>query len=400
MFDIILLNAVFIVVPVLVYLLYIVYENVIGKKGNDLFLTFAIFTSLYFIIKYSTYFDYPVDIINILLLLSLLKNKKKTSITLGIFIAIYFGLMNDYSMALTIVEYALQLLLYFVIFKDLKLEYKVSIFALIEIIFGIIYGYYNFLYIIVSNVIYASIGYFVYIAMTMTERVIDVYGTIRVVEYEKEFRDSLFQVTHEIKNPIAVCKGYLDMMDVNNSRQVNKYIPIIKQEIDRTLTLMNDYLNLTKLTVNKSVIDISLLLDDVCNAVEALLIGKNIHFMFDIVDDEIFINGDYDRLKQVFINLVKNSVESIDSGKIGVIKLKMTINKKVVITLTDNGKGMDKNTLQKVGTAFYTTKDKGTGLGVKLSMEIIELHNGKIKYSSKLNEGTTVRIELPLYEEI
>lgn len=400
MFDIILLNAVFIVVPVLVYLLYIVYENVIGKKGNDLFLTFAIFTSLYFIIKYSTYFDYPVDIINILLLLSLLKNKKKTSITLGIFIAIYFGLMNDYSMALTIVEYALQLLLYFVIFKDLKLEYKVSIFALIEIIFGIIYGYYNFLYIIVSNVIYALIGYFVYIAMTMTERIIDVYGTIRVVEYEKEFRDSLFQVTHEIKNPIAVCKGYLDMMDVNNSRQVNKYIPIIKQEIDRTLTLMNDYLNLTKLTVNKSVIDISLLLDDVCNAVEALLIGKNIHFMFDIVDDEIFINGDYDRLKQVFINLVKNSVESIDSSKIGVIKLKMTVNKKVVITLTDNGKGMDKNTLQKIGTAFYTTKDKGTGLGVKLSMEIIELHNGKIKYSSKLNEGTIVRIELPLYEEI
>ena len=400
MFDIILLNAVFIVVPVLVYLLYIVYENVIGKKGNDLFLTFAIFTSLYFIIKYSTYFDYPVDIINILLLLSILKNKKKTSITLGIFIAIYFGLMNDYSMALTIVEYALQLLLHFVLFKDLKLEYKVSIFALIEIIFGVIYGYYNLIYVIVSNIVYVLIGYFIYFAMTMTERVIDVYGTIRVVEYEKEFRDSLFQVTHEIKNPIAVCKGYLDMMDVNNSRQVNKYIPIIKQEIDRTLTLMNDYLNLTKLTVNKSVIDISLLLDDVCNAVEALLIGKNIHFMFDIVDDEVFINGDYDRLKQVFINLVKNSVESIDSSIIGVIKLKMVVNKKVVITLTDNGKGMDKNTLQKVGTAFYTTKDKGTGLGVKLSMEIIELHNGKIKYSSKLNEGTTVRIELPLYEEI
>lgn len=400
MFDIILLNAVFIVVPVLVYLLYIVYENVIGKKGNDLFLAFAIFSSLYFIIKYSTYFDYPVDIINILLLLSMMKNKKRTSIVLGIFIAIYFGLMNDYSMELTIIEYTMQLLLYFVIFKNLKLEYKVSIFAIIEIIFGIIYGYNNFLYIIVSNVIYASIGYFVYIAMTMTERVIDVYGTIRVVEYEKEFRDSLFQVTHEIKNPIAVCKGYLDMMDVNNSRQVNKYIPIIKQEIDRTLTLMNDYLNLTKLTVNKNVIDISLLLDDVCNAVEALLIGKNIHFMFDIVDDEIFINGDYDRLKQVFINLVKNSVESIDSSIIGVIKLKMVVNKKVVITLTDNGKGMDKNTLQKVGTAFYTTKDKGTGLGVKLSMEIIELHNGKIKYSSKLNEGTTVRIELPLYEEI
>ena len=201
--------------------------------------------------------------------------------------------------------------------------------------------------------------------MTMTERVIDVYGTIRVVEYEKEFRDSLFQVTHEIKNPIAVCKGYLDMMDVNNSRQVNKYIPIIKQEIDRTLTLMNDYLNLTKLTVNKSVIDISLLLDDVCNAVEALLIGKDIHFMFDIVDDEIFINGDYDRLKQVFINLVKNSVESIDSSKIGVIKLKMVVNKKVVITLTDNGKGMDEKTLNELRkriAGLESASDGGFGL--------------------------------------
>ena len=188
------------------------------------------------------------------------------------------------------------------------------------------------------------------------------------------------------------------MLDTYNTKQVNKYIPIIKQEIDRTLTLMNDYLNLTKLSINKNVIDISLLLDDVCNCIDALLTGKNIHFMFDIVDDEVFIDGDYDRLKQVFINLIKNSVEAIEKDKIGLIKLQMTVKKKAIIILEDNGCGMTKETIEKVGDAFYTTKEKGTGLGVKLSTEIIEQHNGSIQYKSKEKEGTTVIIKLPLYK--
>ena len=148
----------------------------------------------------------------------------------------------------------------------------------------------------------------------------------------------------------------------------------------------------------KNIIDISLLLDDVCNCIEPFISHKNIHFMFDIVDDEVFIEGDYDRLKQVFINLIKNSVEAISEDKIGIIKLKMIIKKNIIITVSDNGCGMTKEALENIGNAFYTTKEKGTGLGVKLSMEIIEQHNGKIKYKSKLNEGTTIEIKLPLYE--
>ena len=77
----------------------------------------------------------------------------------------------------------------------------------------------------------------------------------------------------------------------------------------------------------------------------------------------------------------------------------MNVNKKVVISLEDNGCGMSKDTIKKIGSAFYTTKEKGTGLGVKLSTEIIEQHDGKIKYKSKENEGTVVTIELPLYKE-
>lgn len=396
MFDVIMLNAIFIIAPILVYLLYIVYENVIGRKGGDLFLTFAILSSIYLITKYSIYFNYNIGIIKVLLLISMIKNKVLLSCLISLFLSLYVGI-NDYNVTFISIEYFIQLSLFFIVLKNKKLEIRIIVFLIIEIIFNILYGYNEIIYIFISNIIYVIVSYYLVILINKTEKVIDVYGTIRVVEYEKEFRESLFQVTHEIKNPIAVCKGYLDMLDVNNKKQVNKYIPIIKQEIDRTLTLMSDYLNLTKLSVNMSIVDIALLLDDVCNSIDALLKGKNIHFMFDTFDDEVFIEGDYDRLKQVFINLVKNSVESIDN-KTGIIKLKMIVNKKVVIELSDNGNGMDKESLEKIGKAFYTTKDKGTGLGVKLSMEIIELHHGKIKYTSKLNKGTKVRIELPLYK--
>ena len=206
----------------------------------------------------------------------------------------------------------------------------------------------------------------------------------------------MFKVTHEIKNPIAVCKGYLDMMDTNNIKQVNKYIPIIKQEIERTLTLMSDFLNLTKLSINKSKMDIVLLLDDICSSVDELLIEKNIHFIFDIIEDTIYIEGDYDRLKQVILNIIKNSMESINN-KIGLIKLSTIIRGNyIVINITDNGCGMNKSTLKQIGNPFFTTKKNGTGLGVKLSNEIIELHDGKIKYISKEGVGTTVKIYLKI----
>lgn len=395
MLDIVLLNVVFIVVPILIYLLYIVYDNVINDKGKDLFFAFAIFTSIYLISKYSLYFEYTTDIIKILLLICLLKNKIKLSVIVSLFISIYFGYINNYNIGLLLVDYFIQISI-FVIFRKLNIKYKLLIFLIIEICFGLVYS--NYIDVILFNSIYIFSSYILFVLLDKLEKVIDIYGTIKVIEYEKEFRNSLFEVTHEIKNPIAVCKGYLDMLDTGNIKQVNKYIPIVRQEIDRTLTLMNDFLNLTKLKVEKNIIDISLLMDDVCTLIDSLLIGKNISFIVEIIDDEIFVDGDYDRLKQVFINLVKNSIESIDKKSLGIIKLKMSVKKNIIIIIEDNGKGMNSEQLEKIGSAFYTTKDNGTGLGVKLSMEIIEQHNGIIKYKSKLNEGTKVTIKLPLYK--
>ena len=92
--------------------------------------------------------------------------------------------------------------------------------------------------------------------------------------------------------------------------------------------------------------------------------------------------------------VLKNSIESIDEdGKI-TIELKETKNK-INIIITDNGIGMDKETLEKLGQIFNTTKENGTGIGVALSKEIIKLHDGNIKYESELHKGTKVCINLP-----
>ena len=398
MFDIVLLNSIFILIPILCYLIYIVYENVFGIKNSSLFFTFSIITSLYLITKYSMYFNFKTDVMKILLLLSLLKDRKALSIIISIYASMYFDLNYDYNIIFITIKYLVQLVLFLVVMKDTKYEWKLVIFYIVEIIFGICIRYVPISYLLLSNIIYILLTYILFKLLNRVEKVIDIYGTIRNVEYEKNFRESLFKVTHEIKNPIAVCKGYLDMLNVNDSKQVNKYIPIVKEEIDRTLILIEDFLNLTRLNVDKSIMDISMLIEDIIISINTLLNSKNITFEYNIVDDEVFIEGDYNRLKQVFINLVKNSVESIKNSN-GLIRLNMLVDKNVVITVEDNGIGMDKDTLKRIGEPFFTTKEKGTGLGVKLSSEIIELHGGRIKYYSKLNKGTVVKIELPLYKK-
>ena len=209
---------------------------------------------------------------------------------------------------------------------------------------------------------------------------------------------SLFKITHEIKNPIAVCKGYLDMFDIRDINKSKKYIHILKSEIDRVLILLEDFLSIDKIKIEKDIIDLNLLLEETTNNFIPILKEKNIKKIFNISKDELFINADYNRIKQVLINVLKNSIESITDN--GIIKLQVKKNKNTVeIFIEDNGIGMDKEELSKIKEPFFTTKDKGTGLGVYLSNQIIKEHNGTINYISKKNIGTKTIIELP-YEEM
>jgi signal transduction histidine kinase len=98
---------------------------------------------------------------------------------------------------------------------------------------------------------------------------------------------------------------------------------------------------------------------------------------------------------------VKNSIESIPATRKGLIRLDSKINQNnLVITISDNGVGMDKQTKSKVGEAFFTTKKNGTGLGIKLSKEILEAHEGELHYRSSSKTGTKAIITIPLKKSL
>ena len=208
----------------------------------------------------------------------------------------------------------------------------------------------------------------------------------------------MFKITHEVKNPLAVCKGYLQMIDYDNIDKLKRYIPIINDEINRSLDILNDFGDFGKIKINKEEVDLELLIEDTCNCLSSIFEDKNVITNFNFIDDEIYMNLDYNRIKQVLVNIFKNCIEShTNNNKRLEISLNMQrIKNEIKISITDNGCGMSKETLKRVDEMFYTTKDNGTGIGVALSKEIIERHNGKLLYNSILNKGTTATIILPI----
>ena len=174
------------------------------------------------------------------------------------------------------------------------------------------------------------------------------------------------------------------------------YLNIIKEEINRSLTIINDFSTLGKIKkLDKEELDLSLLFEDVRDIFTPLYEEKNGKITIPTID-ELYINGDYNRLKQVFVNIIKNSLESQNKNTINVdIKIKK-VKDNYKITISDNGQGMTKSELAHIEDMFYTTKENGSGIGIPYIKEIISLHKGQINYKSQKNVGTTVTINLPI----
>lgn len=403
-FDTLLLDMVLISLPISIYLLYLAYTKTFNTKENNLLLTVTIFSILYLILKYThpLYENLPFLIINIPLLIAYIKKTKQIILPASIVIVLYYYSFYQNFLFILIAEYIFYYLLYLKTYNKIKPYQFILIFTIIKTFITMIiinYSRYNINYLLetsVEGLILYILSVIIIILLNKTESILKLHMNIKEIKQNKQIHTSLFKVTHEIKNPIAVCKGYLDMFDENNPDHLKKYIPILKEEIDRTLILLEDFLAMNQVKINKDIIDINLLLEDVINNIEMLCQKNGIKLEKDIIDDDIYINADYNRLMQVFINLFKNSIEAIPKEKQGKIKVEEKLEKNnIIITIIDNGKGMNKELLNKIKEPFYTTKQKGTGLGVSLSDQIIKAHDGILTYESKEGEYTKVKIILP-----
>lgn len=388
-FEGFLMNMMIIIFPIYLYFFYIAYNRNVEKKENDLFFTFSLISSYYFISKYLSFFSmvytYSLDIILFLAYL----NKRKDCILLISILNVYIYYSSyHFPFLLLLIEYTI----YYVIYSlSRKNSYTFSfIFIFIKTCFLFLFHSTN----ITTYLLFYIMIYFVYLTFLSGEDVMKYYHTMKELEKEKTLYKSLFKITHEIKNPIAVCKGYLDMYDERNQKTYS-YIPIVKNEIERTLILLEDFLSIHHLKIDKDMMDVTLLLEDVTDHFKMICLDKKIKFITDFDDEEIYINADYHRLLQVCINMIKNSMEALNHKKNGFIKISLKkISDYIYIIIEDNGEGMDQETLDKVKEPFFSTKEKGSGIGVCLSNQIIEAHGGKLFYESSKNEGTKVTIKL------
>lgn len=407
-FDTMILDIVLISLPLTIYLLYLAYTKTFNKKENDLLIVVTVFSILYLILKYTEpLFDgIPFMIINIPLLLAYIKKSKPSILISSIFmITYYYNFYNNYFFII-VLEYILYYLFYLKLFKELKIHNFILTFTTIKIIVTIILiSYLNYKFpiyiaeVLVEGIYLYVIANLIIYLVNKTEDILKLHMNIKEIKHNEQIKTSLFRITHEIKNPIAVCKGYLDMFDSENPEHFKKYVPILKDEIGRTLLLLEDFLAMNRVKINKDIIDINLLIEEVVKNIDMLCHKNNIKLTTDIIDDDIYINADYNRLTQVFINLLKNSVEAIPKEKQGIISIQEKLKDgKITITVKDNGKGMSKELLEKIKEPFYTTKPKGTGLGVSLSDEIIKAHNGTLNYKSEEGKYTQVTITLPTEE--
>lgn len=403
-FNMVLLNVILLLFPLLIYLIYLSTNKNINKKLKNLYISFALITSFFLIIQYGVNTKImSILILNSIVILSYIEEKTLLANVFSLIIIFLYkkDFNNTYFL---LIIYMITLLIY-LIKRKLKLNDYIFIdttgifssFIYILWIYLFNKNYFNMKSLIVIVISYLFIINITRLIYETSKKILTINMTLKELEQEKQIRLSLFKITHEIKNPIAVCKGYLDMLNVNDTNQVKRYIPILKSEIDRLLALLQDFLLINKSNLDLDIMDMNMLVEETIEKLKPLLDENNIKLDFDLIDEEIFINGDYNRLSQVLINIIKNSIESIDTnGKI-TIKSK-TKNNKYYLTIKDSGCGMNKEILEKIKEPFFTTKKRGSGLGVSLIYEIIEAHGAKIDYDSEYGKGTKVNLVFSMYQ--
>jgi len=375
-----------VIIPIMIYIIFFHIKDEINKLHNNVTLELTIllvyFLCLYvfirvFKIEYIYYITLPI-------ILSFIFDKYKLNIFLSIiniFMTLY---LLDINIFYLLSYYIILFTLYFII-KNKK-DF-ISTYTILNIMYMFLLDNYNIIFLI-------SI-YLIYNLIILLKKRMKLYYTLEDIENNKLIKTSIFKVTHEIKNPLAVIKGYLSIFDPYDSEKCLKYKNILEIEVENALNVLKDFSSINHLDIKKNNINYYDLLMEAKETILPFFNDKNIKLNINS-PRELFVNADYNRMKQVLINILKNSTEALsDNGK---IDIKSYIeNNKLITIIKDNGHGMDKETIDNLFTPFYSKKSFGTGLGLCLSKEIIELHNGTIKYTSKLNLYTEVKIVIPVY---
>ncbi|MCC5803236.1 ATP-binding protein [Rossellomorea vietnamensis] len=207
-------------------------------------------------------------------------------------------------------------------------------------------------------------------------------------------------VAHEIRNPLTSLKGFIQLMQ--STQAINRsHLDIMLSEVDRIDLISGEMLILGKQQeihfrqegLDEILRQVLVLMEAQANLDDVSITYEN------LAEKPISVLGESNQLKQVFINIIKNAVESIpkgENGRVSITLLQHGTDAHVIVK--DNGVGMEQERIEHLGEPFYSTKEKGTGLGLAVCQKIIERHKGHIHFKSEKQKGTAVEISLPVKE--
>lgn len=233
-------------------------------------------------------------------------------------------------------------------------------------------------------------------------------------QFQNEQKKFISSVSHELRTPLTTIIGYTDMLtrrQVVDPEILNRSLSTINREGHRLLRLVDDLLNVNQFDkiefdVKKANLDLHALLIDVVDQMQIKSGQNDIEINYKSDENLPEVLGDYDRLQQLFINVLHNAIKYSDKGDI-IDVVSTRENGNIVVSIRDYGVGISDVEKDRIFNAFYRVDEDrarsegegGAGLGLYLVKQIVEKHNGTIRVDSQVGEGTNVIVTLPVIEK-
>jgi len=213
-------------------------------------------------------------------------------------------------------------------------------------------------------------------------------------------------LSHELKTPLTSIKAYVESLIEHSGesdfRERGEFLSVISNETERLIRMVNKVLDISRIefgqkTIKRKVFSLAKLIENVQSSMQPYLRGKDLNLIVDFPKELPGVDGDEDLIKQVFINLIGNSIKfSLQKGRIFISAVEDAVS--ITVSVRDEGEGISKEKLGDVFKRFYqahTGFNEGVGLGLAIVKNIVEQHGGFIKVKSEVGKGTEFIFTLP-----
>jgi len=229
-----------------------------------------------------------------------------------------------------------------------------------------------------------------------------------VAAHGRQIAELSSSVAHEVRSPISAIQGFTELLEdeIEDGDPKLEYISDIKGEIIVLNSKVTDFIHFARpLTIEPNPLDITEVLETVISSMDKEVLDNGISVRYRFDDDLPIIMGDFEQLRGLFVNLIRNAIQAMGNGGEIIIWANITNGKLqnqrfMEIVIEDKGCGMSPSDLEKAFDPFFTKKSNGTGLGLSICKKIATAHNGNIELESVLGKGTKVRVFLPYLTQV